>query len=358
MSPKTTRPVAVIGSTARDLPLHMREAVETCLRLGVVPAMVDHPALSSPETSEAALGLIDAANLYIAIFGQGYGQVLPAYGKSSAELEYDRALQGNVPRLVFALHPGGGPQGAYGLASNDEAARLAAFIARIRARQSVIEVGSPEEFRARLIEAFSALGIRTEKRTGGGVRFGGGKGSGHKPPPESRRQLLRVFVASPRDVQEERSRMPKVIESLNRTIGRLLNITIELWRWEADAPPAIGEPQALVNLELDAADVVLVIFWNRFGTPTPTGPTGTETEVLRSLKRWSRTRRPQVMTYFCQRPSSLDRDGLEQRLKLLQFRESISSMVLAVDYQDVQEFEWRVRDDLFTTIARLCVQPE
>lgn len=358
MSQKSTRPIAVIDSMARDLPFHMREAVETCLRFGVVPTTVDRAALSSPETREAALGLIDAANLYIAIFGQSYGQALPAYGKSSAEMEYDRALQRNIPRLVFLIHSRGGAQGAYGLAMSDEAARAAAFIARIRANQPVIEVNSPEEFRARLIEALSSFGMRIEKGTGsGGVRFGN-KGSGRKPPQESRRQLLRVFVASPRDVQEERSRMPKVIESLNKTIGRLLNITIELWRWEADAPPAIGEPQALVNLELDAADVVLVIFWNRFGTPTPRGPTGTETEVLRSLKRWSRTRRPQVMTYFCQRPSNLDRAGLEQRLRLLQFRESISSMVLAVDYQDVQEFEWRVRDDLFTTIARLCVQPE
>src|SRR5205085_12688396 len=127
------------------------------------------------------------------------------------------------------------------------------------------------------------------------------------------KQTFRVFVASPGDVQEERSRLPKVIDSLNKTLGTLLGVVVELWRWEADAQPAVGEPQALINPELDAADVVLVILWNRFGTPTAAGTTGTESEVLRSLQRWGRARHPQVMVYFCQRPALLNRDGLAQR---------------------------------------------
>jgi len=38
---------------------------------------------------------------------------------------------------------------------------------------------------------------------------------------------------------------------------------------------------------------------------------------------------------------------------VLDFRDSVSSMALSVDYQDASEFEWRVRDDLFLTLARL-----
>lgn len=62
--------------------------------------------------------------------------------------------------------------------------------------------------------------------------------------------------------------MPKVVESLNKTLGKLLDVVVELWRWEADSTPAVCEPQSLVDVELDKADVVLVIFWNRFGTPS------------------------------------------------------------------------------------------
>jgi hypothetical protein len=133
-------------------------------------------------------------------------------------------------------------------------------------------------------------------------------------------------------------------------------VNVELWRWETEATPAIGEPQALINVDLDRADVVVVILWNRLGTPTSEGTTGTQSEVLRSLKRWRDAGRPQVMIYFCQRPARLNREELTQRLNLLDFRESVSASVLAVDYEDVHEFEWRVRDDLFITISSLYVK--
>jgi hypothetical protein len=150
--------------------------------------------------------------------------------------------------------------------------------------------------------------------------------------------------------------MPKVVESLNRTLGKLLEVSVELWRWEVDAPPAAGEPQALIDPELDQADIVLIIFWNRFGTPTAAGTTGTESEVLRSLDRWSKAGRPQVMIYFCQRPARLERTELEQRLRLLDFKERIAPLTLAVEYEKAEEFEWRVRDDLFLNIAGMCVK--
>jgi hypothetical protein len=317
--------------------------LDACLRRGIIPVMVGQPSADDPRAVEAALGLLDEADVYIGVFGDSYGHVLPGLDKSIGEMEYVRASERGIPRLVFTTGPGH-PRRAVAAAPGGEEndARLAAFVGRVKEEQAVSEVESPEELRALLHDGLVALGIRGEARTGL-------KGPTYK-------QVLRVFVASPGDVQDERSRMPKVVESLNKTLGRLLDVVVELWRWEADAAPAVGEPQALIDPELDAADVVLVIFWNRFGMPTPAGTTGTEGEVLHSLERWSRIRRPQVMVYFCQRPASLGRTALEQRLKLLDFRERISSLVLAADYEDAREFEWRVRDDLFTTLARLYVQ--
>lgn len=343
MSARNVRPLAVIGSTARDLPAHLRETLDTCLRWGIIPVMLEHPSADEPGAVEAALGLLNEADVYIGVFGDSYGRVLPNHDRSLGEMEYDRASERGIPRLVF-LTSLGHPRPAFAAVTGGEEneARLAAFIGRVKEEQAVSEVESPEELGALLHDGLAELGIRGEAPAG----F---KGPAYK-------QVLRVFVASPGDVQDERSRMPKVVESLNKTLGKLLNVVVELWRWEADAAPAVGEPQALINPELDAADVVLVIFWNRFGTPTAADTTGTEEEVLRSLQRWGRSRRPQVMVYFCQRPASLGRAALEQRLKLLDFRERISSLVLAADYEDAREFEWRVRDDLFTTLARLCVK--
>lgn len=339
-----------------------------CLRLGVIPVMVEHVASGNRDTVEAALSLIDEAKVYIGIFGHTYGNIPPGYDKSISEMEYDRALERGIPRLVVTTSEGRPPE-TIEVDVADGAAKLEAFIDRVKKKQVVSQVESPKEFRSLLIDGLAALRINrvarrvlktppegaSERKKGGGD--GKAKATQPKIPTTNKyNQVLRVFVASPKDVQDERSRMPKVVDSLNKTLGKLLSVTIELWRWEVDALPSIGEPQALINVELDDADVVLVIFWNRFGTPTSEGTTGTESEVLRTLEHWSKARQPQVMIYFCQRPARLDRTDLEQRLKLLDFRERISSLVLAVDYEEAQEFEWRVRDDLFTTIARLCVK--
>ena len=341
MSQPTAHPFALISSAARAFPEYLREALDVCLRHNLIPVMTERPPAGEPEAVEAALGLVKAADLYIGIFGADGGHVPPGADLSMIRLEYERATRHGIPRLVFLTDQKYPREAA--AAGPPEASEHEAFLAGLKTSLAVNRVGSAEEFRDRLSDALGELGLR-------GIPRGGGK------RPASKR-VVRVFVASPRDVQDERSRMPKVVESLNRTVGKLLNVVVELWRWEADGVPAVGSPQSLADVELDAADVVLVIFWNRLGTPaSAAGTTGTEGEVLRALERWSKARRPQVMVYFSQRPARLDRPELEQRLKLLEFREHISPLVLIVDYEDAQEFEWRVRDDLFTTIARLCVR--
>jgi len=378
MSQQARRPVAVIGSGARALPAHLNEALDVCLRLGVIPVMLEHPAEGDPGAVEAALSLFEQADVYIGFVGGEYGRIVPGHDRSIAEMEYDRALERGIPRLMFTA-PGDAKTKAELDAEGDS--RLEGLIRRVSEKQVVRHAGSPEEFSALLLDAL--VGLRMRDRTRAASRpprlkdttarkKGGGDGNAKTAKPRNRpakmngepklssfgkyNQTFRVFVASPKDVHEERSCMPKVVESLNRTLGKLLQVTVELWRWESDAHASAGEPQAVINVELDEADVVLVIFWNRFGMPTSAGTTGTESEVLRSLERWSKARRPQVMIYFCQRPALLDRAGLEQRLKLLDLRERIAPLALAVDYKEVEEFKWRVRDDLFTTIARLCVK--
>jgi hypothetical protein len=56
--------------------------------------------------------------------------------------------------------------------------------------------------------------------------------------------------------------------------------------------------------------------------------------------------------YFCQRPARLDKEQLLQSFKVLEFRDRVSSLALTIDYEDTSEFEWRVRDDLFLTLAQ------
>jgi hypothetical protein len=61
---------------------------------------------------------------------------------------------------------------------------------------------------------------------------------------------LRVFGASPSDVSEERDRLSRVVDELNRSIGQDRNISVELVRWETHVSPDMGRPQAIINRQI------------------------------------------------------------------------------------------------------------
>jgi hypothetical protein len=253
-------------------------------------------------------------------------------------MEYNRAVERGIPRIIFVMdkeHPiriDDVEQGEGGL-------KLAAFLERAKIDNIVKFFRSPADLRAEAINALAQLKETYLKTI--------------LPPPKTR-QVMRIFVASPQDVFDERSRMPKIVESLNRTLGEIANVFVELWRWEANASPGVGEPQSLIDRDLDRADIVVVIFWNRFGMRTDGGTTGTESEVLRSLERWNKIKRPQVMMYFSQCPASLKtKETLEQKLQVVEFRKKVERLALTAEYESVADFEWRIRDDLQLTLFRM-----
>ena len=97
-------------------------------------------------------------------------------------------------------------------------------------------------------------------------------------------KLVKIVLASPGDVQAERDALPGIIEELNHGVARDRKLRLELTRWETDAYPGFHPegPQGLIDpiLSIDACDVLIGIFWKRFGTPTRDAQSGTEHEIL------------------------------------------------------------------------------
>jgi hypothetical protein len=54
----------------------------------------------------------------------------------------------------------------------------------------------------------------------------------------SEKRFLRVILASPNDVQQERELIPSIIDELNRGIADTLHVQLDLVRWELDTYPA------------------------------------------------------------------------------------------------------------------------
>src|SRR5205085_2574350 len=125
--------------------------------------------------------------------------------------------------------------------------------------------------------------------------------------------LFRVFFSAPSDVVEEEPIVREVLDEWNRQHGDRAKARVELISWRTHAHPATGQrPQALINKQaFDRVDVVVGIFWTRFGTPTGAAGSGTEEEIKRGLRT-----RKRVLVYFsaCAAPGKVGKPADQSRI--------------------------------------------
>jgi bifunctional DNA-binding transcriptional regulator/antitoxin component of YhaV-PrlF toxin-antitoxin module len=153
---------------------------------------------------------------------------------------------------------------------------------------------------------------------------------------------LRVVLASPSDVKRKREAFTKIIDQVNTDTARPAGFHLDLWRWETDSRPGFNPmgPQGLIDkvLRIDHCDLFVGI-WNRIGSPTKFGKTGTEHEFETAYKAWKRKRTPDIMFYFNEKPSNLTSDAdLAQRGKVLGFKRTFPEEGLYWPYKGYAEF--------------------
>ena len=171
-------------------------------------------------------------------------------------------------------------------------------------------------------------------------------------------RLLKVFVASPGDVKAERDALESVITEVNRTAVTQDGVVLQLVKWETDATPgvAIGGPQSVIDpqIPVEECDIVIGIFWRRFGTPTTFGDSGSSHEIERACEAAIHKGKPKVMVYFCERPSTpKTREEVDQQLKVMEFRERLGKLGLYFTYESVQDFTTLARKHLDGVIDKL-----
>ncbi|MBI5650246.1 MAG: SUMF1/EgtB/PvdO family nonheme iron enzyme [Chloroflexi bacterium] len=135
-------------------------------------------------------------------------------------------------------------------------------------------------------------------------------------PEEITQTNLRVFLASPNDVADERKRVARVVDAMNADGGEafLSNVHLKLLRWETDAVPDVGRPEQVLLDQFDPTkwDIFIGILWLRFGSGTGgTDPdtkqpylSGTD-EEFKTAYRLREAREdgfPKIMVYRCARP--------------------------------------------------------
>jgi hypothetical protein len=163
--------------------------------------------------------------------------------------------------------------------------------------------------------------------------------------------ILRVVVASPGDVEAERKIIPEVVDSLNRGVAANQSLRLEVYKWDTDSYPGFhpqgAQGQVDTGLRIDDCDLLVGIFWKRFGTPVSDAQSGTEHEFLRAYDGWKEKGRPQIMFYFNQKAyAPRFREETDQWGKVLEFKKNFPREGLWWAYSGPTEFEKYLRDHL------------
>ena len=175
-------------------------------------------------------------------------------------------------------------------------------------------------------------------------------------------RTIKLVLASPSDVLEERNIVQQVVGEVNRFLSqRGLGTTIEVFAAEG-IPPGFHRlgPQGHIDsyLPLDDCDILLGIFWWRFGTLGQDGQTGTEHEIRKAYDSWMRKGRPQIMLYFNEKPyfpgSSSE---AQQWVGVWKFREEISGEGFFKPFVGQLAFQRLVFSDLLAHATSLAERP-
>jgi Domain of unknown function (DUF4062) len=114
------------------------------------------------------------------------------------------------------------------------------------------------------------------------------------------RRIVRVFLASPGDLKQERQLTKKIVDEINNLWGEQTGYFVKLVGWE-DTVSAFGRPQELINRDLEGCEFFIGLMWKRWGTPPAAeGPytSGFEEEFERSVKSHRDAGRPEISVFF------------------------------------------------------------
>lgn len=107
--------------------------------------------------------------------------------------------------------------------------------------------------------------------------------------------LVKLSFCGPSDVMKEITIAQEVVQQWNLHHGEPRGFWIKHQHWSSDSHPEMGDrPQAIINRQMiDDSDIIVAIFWQRFGSPTGVAESGTEEEIRRATRLGKK-----VMVYF------------------------------------------------------------
>ena len=139
------------------------------------------------------------------------------------------------------------------------------------------------------------------------------------------RKILRTFIASPSDLQEERKVVRDAVDEFNESWADEFGYQIKLVGWE-ETISSSGRPQDLINQGLDQCDLFIGMVWKRWGTPPDHDKefsSGFQEEFERAKNRHEQSNNPEISLFFKRIPDASLEDPGDQLKQVLKFQDKI-----------------------------------
>jgi tetratricopeptide (TPR) repeat protein len=143
----------MVSSTARDLPEHREKVMHACMRLGLLhPDMMEHLTATDANALEVSLRMVDKTDVYLGVFAFRYGYVPESQTISVTEAEYNRAVERNIPRLIFIMSDEH-PVKPADVETGEGAEKLRQLKERLKKERVVAFFESPDDLLAKVIQS-------------------------------------------------------------------------------------------------------------------------------------------------------------------------------------------------------------
>ena len=86
-----------------------------------------------------------------------------------------------------------------------------------------------------------------------------------------------LLISCPGDVEKFKDVIEEAVEKFNRLFGRTNSVLVNAKYWKSDSYSQMGDrPQNILNRQLvNKCDMLIAVFWTKFGTPTDRYGSGT-----------------------------------------------------------------------------------
>lgn len=168
-----------------------------------------------------------------------------------------------------------------------------------------------------------------------------------------------VFISWQEGLEEERDLFYEVVErySWEKAIRRGFIFIPNDWK---KIPGGYGRAQGRVNLKLDNCDYLIVLFWDRWGSPPGKAEgkeysSGTEEEYYRGVECLKDDQKPMqdiVVLFKEVTERQLSDPGLQLN-KVLEFKKKIKGECLYKDFKKKEEFEKLIVEHLEDWLFKL-----